>query len=287
VLNRLFTVGLFLALLGLSPAQTRSTPRSPAALTVHVRNVVFHNAGLLSPQEQDQIAAKLKDEDPKSGEERDAQGIASEAKEHVASFYQDQGYFKVEVTAKVIPATGGHLKGQADVDIRVVNEGQRYWLQDIRWIGMTAFSEEQLLSLTPIRPGEILSRSKIADALDSVRIVYEADGYVEFTSIPSTEIDDNTSGITLRIEIREGEQFRMGQFDIKGVEPATREQLLRAWPLKPGDVFNGDAVSRFLLDNYHLMPDARIKYSKRLDREKRSVDYAISFDPQDPIPTRH
>jgi outer membrane protein assembly factor BamA len=82
---------------------------------------------------------------------------------------------------------------------------------------MTAFSEEQLLDLVPIHPGDIVSRSKVSTSLDQVRNLYQSHGDLNFVCIPNTEFDEAAGTISLEIDVGEGAAFHWGDLHISGM----------------------------------------------------------------------
>lgn len=62
-------------------------------------------------------------------------------------------------------------------------EGARYRIRDITWSGIQAISNERIVSISELHPGDILNYSKVHEMLDTVRMLYHAIGYwdVEIT----------------------------------------------------------------------------------------------------------
>lgn len=64
-----------------------------------------------------------------------------------------------------------------------------------------------LRSLFPINDGDIFSREKIASGLNSLRKAYGDLGYVNFTAVPNTKVEDEKRLISLDIDMDEGKRF--------------------------------------------------------------------------------
>jgi outer membrane protein assembly factor BamA len=142
---------------------------------------------------------------------------------------------------------------------------------------MTVFTEEQLLKATPIHPGGILDRSKIATGLDTVKKLYASNGYINFTCIPNLEIDEAGSKISLTIDVDEGRQFRMGHLFVDGLDPAKAASVVRAWPLRSGDVYLDSAVNEFFL-HVGAIADP-ISSSRHVDEKNGRVNVELRFRP--------
>jgi hypothetical protein len=130
----------------------------------------------------------------------------------------------------------------------VLSAGQQYRLRDLRWKNMTAFSEEQLLDLVPIDPGDIVSRSKVSTSLDQVRNLCQSHGDLNFVSIPNTEFDEAAGTISLEIDVSEGAAFHRGDLHISGMRETNKRELLRGWEALRGKVYTGDP--QIVLDRF-------------------------------------
>ena len=59
----------------------------------------------------------------------------------------------------------------------------------------------------PIQDGDVATREKIAKGLEDLRFAYGEKGYLNFTCIPDTILDDETNALELNIDLDEGGQF--------------------------------------------------------------------------------
>jgi outer membrane protein insertion porin family len=174
----------------------------------------------------------------------------SEDAERVRLAYQDRGYFKVIVNdpqTKIRDTghTGFHIPlimhgpGKV-VDITVpVNEGDRYRLKAINFHGGKAITNyAQLRPMFAIKDGEIFNRSAVGKGLENLRKAYGEYGYINFTPVPTTNIDDEKKTITLDIDLDEGKQYRVRRIEFQG-NTTTRDKVIRREiPLDEGQVYN-------------------------------------------------
>ena len=283
--SRLFWVVCVLVLIPFSHGQTTPVPRTSPRhkLTVRVR---FVNAGLLWAGQQEQIAKRLQeegDDDHDDGELRDQSDWADEAAERVRAAYQDNGYFKVQVAGELMPATKSRTDRRVSIVVRVLDAGQQYRLRDLRWKSTSAFSEQQLLNLMPIHPGEIFSRSKIAKGLEEARKLYQSHGYMNFTSIPNAVIDEAARSIGLEIDVDEGSVFHWGDLHIEGMTEADKRELLRGWDGLRGQVYASNAhqaLDKFFATYFRplrsgVTPSDYAKW--KIDEAARTVDVYLSL----------
>jgi len=210
--------------------------------------------------------------------------------ERVRFAFQDKGYFKaiVEDPKTKMRDTSGinwffpikHKHGKV-VDITVpVEEGERYRLKEITFSGNKALSNNAgLRRVFKIKDGEWFNRTVIGKGLEDLRKVYSGAGYINFTPLPNTEVDEEHKTVTLKIDIDEGKQFYVRRIEFTG-NTTTRDKVIRReLALDEGNVYNGQLWEMSLLRlnqlNYFetLKPeqDAEIKR----DDQNHSVDITL------------
>jgi hypothetical protein len=240
------------------------------------RNIIFRNgAGVVSAQEQDKIAEQIRKLIPRVGVE----GAADAAPELVREAYQNKGYFKVEVERRTVPS-GVYPSDPVWDLILSVREGQRYRLASIGWRNVREFPDQQLRDLMPIGDGDFFDRSKIARGLDAVQKLYDTGGFINFTSVPETELDEANTRTYLIIDVDEGKLFRWGDLRITGLDGTHTQALLRAWDDVRGKPFVRatlpDFLAKFVLPvqaGTNLHPST----GRWLDEKTGTVDVIISF----------
>jgi outer membrane protein insertion porin family len=244
--------------------------------------VIFRNAALLTAQARQQITEAMRAET--SSMPADLTGVAEEASERVRAAYQNEGYFKAQVTAKTVPVAEDST-GRYDIAIKVLVEGRQYRLGDLRIINMAAFSEPELRDVFLIQRGEIFSREKIAKGLEELRRVYGRDGYINFTAVPDTVFDENNDSVNLEIDVDEGKQFRLRSFEVLGANPETKAQLLHDLDLKPGDVYHAGSLMRLGKERPDLLSDPG--FDLRLDEREGAVDIVLDFGKMNNCPAQN
>jgi outer membrane protein assembly factor BamA len=229
-----FTVSLFAQ----NCVPEKTSPKLPKE---PIRNIVFRNAPALSDDTRDSIQTALLDGDasPESLKVNLAD-VAEEGAQRVRAAYQDEGYFKVEVDAKAVPVADD-LQKRYDIVIQVLHQGEQYWLRDLHFEHMRAFSETELRNAFPIQRGEIFSREKIAKGLENLRQLYVSQGYLNFVTVPTTHVDDVSGTIDLDVDVDEGKQFKLRRIDILGVDPETAARILGELTIKQGDLLTSDS----------------------------------------------
>lgn len=245
--------------------------------TVFVRDIDFWNASLLSQDEEQKISSTLRREELSKRSQSPDQlaALAEEGAERVRAAYQNNGYFKVEVSDQILPLDD---PGHFDIVIRVLKSGQQYRMGDIHFVRALQFSEPELRDAFPIQRGDIFSREKIAQGIEALRAMYDSRGYINFTPVPETEFDEADATADLTIDIDEGRQFRFRSIDVLGADPQTRATLLAVVSVKPGDVYNSEALKTMFRKFPSLFPNPNSQViGKTLDEAAGQVDVLLDL----------
>jgi outer membrane protein insertion porin family len=178
--------------------------------------------------------------------------------ERVRFAFQDKGYFKaiVEDPKTKIRDTSGinwffpfKKKNGKVVDITIpVEEGDRYKLKEITFTGNKALPNSAALRrIFKIKDGDWFSRTVIGKGLDDLRKAYSSYGYINFTPLPNTEVDEEHKTVSLKIDIDEGKQFYVRRIEFTG-NTTTRDKVIRReLALDEGNVYNGQLWEMSLL----------------------------------------
>lgn len=173
----------------------------------------------------------------------------SEDAERIRYAYQQKGYFKAIVQdpqtkirdskPPVIHFPGIQKAGKR-VDITVpIEEGERFNLKEIKFSGNKAISNNAFLrTLFPMKDGEIFNVENVKKGLDNLRKAYGEYGYINFTPVPDTQIDDDKRLITLNVDIDEGKQYSVRRIEFVG-NTTTRDKVIRReLALEEGSLYN-------------------------------------------------
>lgn len=140
----------------------------------------------------------------------------------------------------------------------VVTPGEKYRLRNIVFSSPAAFSSSQLRAAFPINDGDIFNRKKIGSGIENLRKLYSHKGYVDFSAVPETDIDDLEHTIALKIDLDGGALYHIGDLVVRGEEsePGAREKLLNGWKKYQGQVYDWQILTQFLRD-LHARPQVK------------------------------
>jgi outer membrane protein assembly factor BamA len=278
VAKRLLWLACLLSLSRFSHAQECVIPREDLKkVKAPIRHVVFTNDADLSSDKKLEIVQRLRAYEIVPKElASEMSSIAEETDERVRAAFQDEGYFKAQVTSKAVRVVTDNQEYDIVIPIRAV--GRQYRLGDLNIVGAMAFSEVQLRDLFLIQRGEIFSRKKIAEGLDALRRLYGSQGYINFVPVPKTEFDDASGTADLEVSVDEGKQFRLRSVEVLSTDSETKARVLDDLAMKPGDIFSSEVWERTFTKFRDLAqnPDPNA-VNKRLDEQNGLVDMVLDF----------
>ena len=128
-----------------------------------------------------------------------------------------------------------------------VDEGDKYYLRNITWVGNTVVTTEGLNLTLGMNSGDVYNQKLINKRLlsdeDGVHDYYYNNGYV-FSQIDPAEVNIVGDSIDLEVRIMEGPQAHLNQVKIFGNDRLYEEVVRRELRTKPGDLFSKEALMR-------------------------------------------
>ena len=142
-----------------------------------------------------------------------------------------------------------------------------------------------LRAVNSVAIGVPLSDTRLKLILDgAIKPVYAAKGYAAVT-FPKVETEPakTNQGVVIKVEIKDGPQFKFGAIRFRG-NGLDEDEIRSGIPFKPGQTFNGEQVDSFRLNLMHQMRrrgllDASITTEAVPDDTKRVVDVSYNVVP--------
>lgn len=134
------------------------------------------------------------------------------------------------------------------VDVYItVDEGRKYYISDINWVGNTVYPTETLQTILGIYPGQVynqkLLEKRTREDDDAVSNLYLDNGYLFFNLVP---IEENVRGdsIALQMRVIEGPQARINRVVINGNDQLYEKVIRRDLRVRPGELFSKSDLMR-------------------------------------------
>ena len=130
-----------------------------------------------------------------------------------------------------------------------------------------------------MKDGDLISVGAMRDGLEALKQLYDSRGYIDFTSTPVTDIDDESNQISLIFDLDQELQFRIEKIDFLGNRPQA-ERILRL-QMKAGDIFSEHIIEDFYQQNRPLLPAGASPRDLIMIRNHKIGAVALTFDFRD------
>ena len=128
-----------------------------------------------------------------------------------------------------------------------VDEGKKYYVRDITWVGNTVYSSDYLAAVLGMKKGDVynqkLMNKRLTEDEDAVGNNYWNTGYL-FYSLTPTEVNIVGDSIDLEMRIVEGPQAHINHVRINGNDRLYENVVRRELRTKPGDLFSKESLQR-------------------------------------------
>ncbi len=196
-----------------------------------------------------------------------------EDKESILTRYAELGYRDARILSdSVVPYN------DKSVDIYIdIEEGNRYYLRSVKWVGNSVFSTAYLDYLLRLKPGDVYNQTELDKRIytdeDGIKNQYHNQGYVFFDILP-IEVSVENDSVDLELRMSEGVQATIDRVRITGNDRLYEEVVRRELRTIPGNLFSMSALERSyreIANMGHFNPEA-IKPDVLPNRESGTVD---------------
>ncbi|TLX76929.1 outer membrane protein assembly factor BamA [Labilibacter sediminis] len=151
--------------------------------------------------------------------------------------YNEEGYRDMVIEYDSISRNDDNT-----VDVKIkVDEGNKYYLGDISWIGNSIYPGEYLSSVLRLQKGDVFNQKLLDERLfqddDAVHNAYMNNGYL-FSNIQPVEINVYGDTIDLEMRVYEGKQATINNIVINGNTKTHEHVVRREVRTKPGQLFS-------------------------------------------------
>lgn len=143
-----------------------------------------------------------------------------------------------------------YLSGNRNINIKLqVDEGDQYYFGDIKWIGNTKYTADELNAVLKIQEGDIYNKERLSTNLNfnpqgrDVSSLYLDNGYL-FFSVNPREVRVENDTIDLEMVIHEGKQATVDKVMVKGNTRTNDHVVIREIRTKPGELFSRSDIIR-------------------------------------------
>jgi len=164
-------------------------------------------------------------------------------KQRIIDKYNEKGYRDAVIVADSVVNYD-----DKNVDVYItVDEGKRYYINDITWVGNTVYPSVILDEVLGIHKGDVYNQKMLNKRTqeddDAVANLYLNNGYLFYQLIP---IESKIQGDSIDLEMRmyEGKQARINKVVINGNDRLYEKVVRRELRVRPGDLFSKEDLIR-------------------------------------------
>lgn len=164
-------------------------------------------------------------------------------RQRIIDKYNELGYRDAKITHDSVAR---YDNKSVDVFL-TVDEGKRYYISDISWVGNTVYNTETLNAVLGMYPGDVYNQKilnkRTNEDEDAVASLYTDNGYLFFNLIP---IEESVKGdsVALQMRIIEGPQARVNRVVINGNDQLYEKVIRRELRVRPGELFSKSDLMR-------------------------------------------
>ncbi len=250
---------------------------SISGVEIHIRNMEFPGAGTAELPLLTRAAQRAQ------GGDYERSKLRMFARLDLTPVYLREGKLRAkfgEPQAKIVHETPDEFEVDA---VLPVEEGREYKLAQIEWSGNSVFTTAQLSKGIHQQPGQTVNAVQLSDDLDAIKPLYRSRGYMKAVVEPHLDLNDAEGTASYKLEVKEGDQYRMGDVEIEGLDEKSSAHIREAWTLHQGEPYDASYVKRFLKDTGALVPPS-IKWGvtihEDLNEKDKSVDVTVRFKPK-------
>src|SRR5687767_7763901 len=233
----------------------------------------------------------------------DLRKLQYDLQRNVLGYMRSKGYFQARLGDPVVEGLG--LKrtdflplitlplpfiSSKDDTLRItvpVAEGRIFRVGTVKVEGNSIFSEQQILGIVGLKPGEIADGKRLQDGIyEDLKNIYGQQGFVQYNAEPQTEFRDNPTNpnegiVDIVITIDEGKQFTLRRLEFTG-NTFTRDRVMRReFLINEGDIYNSRyleiSVARLNQTQYFDPVDKDQDVEIRTDEEQGDVDLIVKI----------
>jgi outer membrane protein insertion porin family len=208
----------------------------------------------------------------------------------IEALYRAQGYYLAKVHHSIQPLSPDSVAVTFEVD-----EGEKLRLVEIRFEGNNAIPTSELTkgmqtktwhfwsyATTYLDKSGTYSEPVFTQDLRQVEQKYTDKGYLQ-VEVGEPHVEPEKDGLVVTVEIKEGDQFRVGKVDVGGDTTVDIEKVRESLKLKTGDVFNRSYLTKDVESLTHEYTDrgyyfANVNPETKLDSDTKVVDVTFQVE---------
>jgi outer membrane protein insertion porin family len=213
---------------------------------VKVNEIIFHGISNLKESQLDRVMKKTNSRKFRNffRTKKFQEDLFITDKKSVLEKYNELGFRDAIIVRDTV------IKNDDDKTVNIemwIDEGSKYHLRNIRWVGNTIYPSPFLDNYLGIKKGDIynqkLLNKRLSTDTDALSNLYLDNGYL-FYNINPVEVNTQNDSIDLEMRIFEGRQATINRIIIEGNTKTHEHVARRELYTLPGDLFSKSMLMR-------------------------------------------
>ena len=198
--------------------------------------------------------------------------------DRILALYNDHGYIQARVDSYDIAVD--RERARVVITISVV-EGPQYRVDQVKMTGVTLLPESEVLRQIKLKPGDVFSRTKLRESVNSIADLYSTIGRASADINPRTEQMPEAAKVNITFDIVEGPVVYVERINISGNLRSEDKILRREVPMVEGDMFTLQKMqqARQRLINLGYFDMVNVSTSPGADKTKIIVNVEVTEKP--------
>ncbi len=160
-----------------------------------------------------------------------------------------------------------------------VEHGAPYRVSALEFEGSPLLSKDAFMGAAKLHVGDLASRAQLLATTAAIDRAQHRQGYMDAYVNTGAVVDSASHTVGYHFTAVSGEQYRLHNLVVQGLPPDARAQFDLAWNLKPGELYDADYVSAFLINNTAMQTLAHYagSFQAAADPQTHLVDLTVSF----------
>ena len=241
---------------------------------IRIRQVGFPGA---APSELPALEAAAK---KLSGQDYVRPVLRVQAQKDLLPIYLERGYLKASF-GDAQPKVVADSPEETLVDVAFpVSPGLQYKLSEFQLSGYKVFPAEKLQEMIHLQTGQPANAVKLENDLAEIKRLYGSRGYMTTRIVATPEMNDSDATVKYLFQFQEGDVYKMGDLEVRGLDSKTTERMALSWKLREGDTYDAQYPKKFLETAFSLLPgeDWNIAVHESIEEKDKVVDVSLHFE---------
>jgi hemolysin activation/secretion protein len=241
---------------------------------IRIRQVEFSGAGSAELPALEAAAKKL------AGQDYVRTVLRAQAEKDLLPVYLERGYLKAAFS-DAQPKVVEDSPDQTLVDVAfAVSPGLQYKLSELQLSGYKVFPAEKLREMIHLQPGQPANAVNLDKDIEGIKQLYGSRGYMAVRIAATPEINDADTTVKYLLQFQEGDVYKMGDLEVRGLDSVITQRMVAAWKLREGDTYDSQYRKQFMVSAISLLPgeDWSIAVHESVEEKDKVVDVSLHFE---------